>query len=353
MENNVIEKPATKTSATKSGLESAAGVKPGTIQSSAVKSGVADKREVTSGQPEPVKAVSSQPKLPVSEVPILIRVADGSQIKATWFAGKDARASVVFFPAMGVEAKFYHRLCASIAGAGFNVLPVDLRGHGQHSVKANRHTRFGFKEMLELDWAAAVKTAKGLAPDLPVVLGGHSLGGQLSALYASLHPQAIKSLLLVATPSVFFRGWSFPGNLKILAMTQLAWGISELVGYFPGDVLGFAGRESTGVIRDWARNARTGEYQPERMSVDFAAQLQRLTCPVLAVSFTDDEFCPQKATQNLLKKMPQATITHHHLSPDMLGLKSVGHFAWAKQREGLLEEMIPWLKLQGKNLQRA
>ena len=43
-------------------------------------------------------------KGPVSEVPILIRTADGAQIKATWFAGKDAQTTVVFFPAMGVEA---------------------------------------------------------------------------------------------------------------------------------------------------------------------------------------------------------------------------------------------------------
>lgn len=329
MENNVIEKPAAKASAAKS---------------SAV--------EPTAAHPGMPSKSPSYPKMPVSEVPILIRVADGSQIKATWFAGKDAQASVVFFPAMGVDASFYHRLCASIAAAGFNVLPVDLRGHGQHSVKAHRHNRFGFKEMLELDWPAAMKTAKGLAPDLPVILGGHSLGGQLCALYASSHPQAIKALLLVATPSVYFRGWSFPANLKILAITQLAWGISEVVGYFPGDVLGFAGRESTGVIRDWARNGRTGDYQPERMNVDFATQLKRLTCPIWAVTFGDDEFCPQQAAQNLLKKMPQASISHKHLTPETLGLNSVGHFSWAKQREGLLEEMIPWLKLQGKNPQK-
>lgn len=287
-------------------------------------------------------------KGPVSEVPILIRVSDGAQIKATWFAGKDAKASLVFFPAMGVEASFYYRFCASIAAFGFNVLPVDLRGHGQHSIRAGRQTRFGFKEMLELDWAAAVKTAKGLAPDLPVILGGHSLGGQLCALYASLHPQAVKALLLVATPSVYFRGWSFPANLKILGTTQLAWGIAELLGYFPGDVLGFAGRESAGVIRDWARNARTGEYQPERMSQDFAAQLSRLACPVLSVSFSDDEFCPQQAAQNLLQKMPHVGVTYQNLSPQTLGLQSVGHFSWAKQREKLLEELIPWLALQGR-----
>lgn len=327
MENNVIERSAAASSGAKKNLSEA---------------------ESQSSSPAASTYVAPSPKVPVSEVPILIRVADGSQIKATWFAGKDARATLVFFPAMGVEAGFYHRLCAAIAGCGFNALPVDLRGHGQHSVRAARQQRFGFKEMLELDWPAAMKTARGLAPDLPVVVGGHSLGGQLSALYASMHPQNVKALLLVATPSVFFRGWNFPANLKILAMTQLAWGIAELVGYFPGDVLGFAGRESAGVIRDWARNARTGHYQPERMDVDFATQLQRLTCPVWSGSFSDDSFCPQQAAQNLLNKMPHVSLTHRHLTPESLGLSSVGHFSWAKHRDGLLEEIIPWLALQGK-----
>lgn len=294
-----------------------------------------------------MRQVSLQ-KLPVSEVPILIRVADGATIKATWFAGKEARANLVFFPAMGVEAKFYHRMCASIAAAGFNVLPVDLRGHGQHSVKASRNNRFGFKEMLELDWVAAVKTAKALAPELPVILGGHSLGGQLSALYASMHPDACKALLLVATPSVYFRGWPFPASLRILAMTQLAWGVAELLGFFPGDVIGFAGREGAGVVRDWARNARTGEYQPERMDTDFATQLGRLKCPLLSVTFSDDKLCPENAALNLLAKMPLAQQTHRHFSPQNLGLQSVGHFSWAKQREAFLEEIIPWMVSQGK-----
>lgn len=299
----------------------------------------------------PMSVSAALPKGPVSEVPILIRVADGAQIKATWFAGKDARASLIFFPAMGVEAAFYHRFCNSIAAAGFNVLPVDLRGHGQHSVKAGRNNRFGFKEMLECDWAAAVKTAKGLAPELPVILGGHSLGGQLCALYASMQPQMVKGLLLIATPSVYFRGWRFPANLKILGLTQLAWGISEVVGYFPGDLLGFAGRESAGVMRDWARNARTGGYQPERMTQDFATQLSRLNCPVLSASFTDDEFCPDRAAINLLQKLPNAQVTHLHLSPESLGVESVGHFAWAKQREKLLESIIPWLDARTQKLQ--
>ena len=88
--------------------------------------------------------------------------------------------------------------------------------------------------MLEFDWPAAVRTAKGLAPEAPVILGGHSLGGQLGTLYASLNPQSIKALLLVATPSVYFRGWRLPANLKILLMTQLAWGISNCSGIFLG-----------------------------------------------------------------------------------------------------------------------
>ncbi len=292
-------------------------------------------------------------EMPVSEVPILIRVDDGATIKATWYAGREARASLIFFPAMGVEARFYHRLCASIAAAGFNVLPVDLRGHGQHSVRSGRHLRFGFKEMLELDWPAAVKTAKGLAPELPVILGGHSLGGQLCALYASMRPQACKALLLVATPSVHFRGWPLPSSLKILAMTQLVWGIAEALGYFPGDVLGFAGREGAGVIRDWARNARTGQYQPERMNTDFATELGRLNCPLLSVTFSDDELCPRKAAQNLLAKMPSAQATQLHFTPQDLDLQSVGHFSWAKQREAFLAEVIPWLLAQGKPTEDA
>lgn len=58
----------------------------------------------------------------------------------------------------------------------------------------------------------AEKVAAELAPDLPVVLGGHSLGGAMAASYAADHADAIAGLVLLA---------SYPADSADLSSTAL------------------------------------------------------------------------------------------------------------------------------------
>src|SRR3546814_15625529 len=74
-------------------------------------------------------------------------------------------------------------------------------------------------------------------------LGGHSLGGQLSLLFASLHPTEFAGLLLVASGSPYWRrfrhGWLI-GLAYVLSPLLAGW-----VGPLPGRRIG--GRKS-GVV---------------------------------------------------------------------------------------------------------
>ncbi len=197
--------------------------------------------------------------------------------------------------------------------------------------------------MVQYDWPAFVEAARKRFPSACLYLLGHSLGGQLSALYLGANPGAADGLILLASCSVHFTGWGFPRSVGILVFTQTARLVSSILGYFPGKRIGFGGTESAQVIRDWAHESLTGRYKIPGSSHDFEALLRQIRLPVLAVSFDDDSFAPKRAVRNLCNKMPEANLTHRHITPKEVGAPEIGHFQWVKNSEPVIGEIEKWL----------
>jgi len=275
-----------------------------------------------------------------------VKMADGTRSIISVFTteGDDNTSPVVIcMPAMGVSASFYDPFAASLAATGLNAVTADLRGIGHHSARASRTTQFGYYEMVYFDWPATVSTVKKRFPSNRLVMLGHSLGGQLSCLYAAVHPGAVDALILIASGSVYYRGWRFPHNLGVLFSTQLLKLISGILGYFPGQKAGFGGTESAKLIRDWAHEARTGRYKLTDSPHDLEALLGTVRVPVLAISLEGDFFAPPSALRNLLAKMNQSRITQMHLSSQDLGMEQLDHFRWMKSPEPLARQIADWL----------
>lgn len=269
-----------------------------------------------------------------------ITALDGSASKITVFTADHAAKAPVLIcmPAMGTAARFYEPLALPILREGWRFVTADLRGVGLSAVRVKRGVSFGYGDMVGSDWPAVVQKAQALFPGAPVYLLGHSLGGQLSALYLAANPAAAAGLILVAAPSVHWRGWDAPLSAGVLAGTQAARAVAELLGYFPGRKLGFGGTEARGVIRDWARQARTGRYEFRGASTDYERLLAELEAPVLAFSFDDDFLSPPRAVGNLLAKMHRARVTHVTLSGDGLD-----HFRWVRNPDALVGKIREWL----------
>jgi len=269
-----------------------------------------------------------------------ITALDGAASKITVFTADHAPEApvLVCMPAMGTAARFYEPLALPILREGWRFVTADLRGVGLSAVRVKRGVSFGYHEMVGSDWPAVVQKAQALFPGAPVYLLGHSLGGQLSALYLAANPAAAAGLILVAAPSVHWRGWDAPLSAAILAGTQAARAVAAVLGYFPGRKLGFGGTEARGVIRDWARQARTGRYEPRGPSIGYERLLAGLEAPVLAFSFEDDLLSPPRAVGNLLDKMRRARVTHVTLAGDGLD-----HFRWVRNPDALVGKIREWL----------
>lgn len=275
-----------------------------------------------------------------------LEVPDGARFRLEWrdAASGPAAPLVVLAPAMGVEASYYGRALDSLATEGVPSLSADLRGLGGSSLRAGWGTDFGYRETVEIDLPAIVAEARRRAPERPVAILGHSLGGQLACLFAALHPGTIDGLLLVASCSVHFRGWPGPIGWGLATFQGFAFVLSKLLGYFPGRALGFGGREARGVVADWVWQGFTGRYRLRDSDADPEAQLRQLEVPVQTIRYSDDRYNSAAAVEHLLGKMPRADVERIVRRPEEAGVESIGHFSWARKPEVLLPDALPWLR---------
>ena len=174
-------------------------------------------------------------------------------------------------------------------------------------------------------------------------MGGHSLGGQLSLLYASLHPTEFAGLLLVASGAPYWR--RFRHGWLIGVAYALAPLLAGLLGYLPGRRIGFGGNEARGVIADWARTGRTGLYAAAGMPQDFERQLASLQLPSLALRLRDDWLAPQASLDWLLGKLGPAERSVDVITPQELG-GPADHFGWMKTPAPIAAHIARWLTAQ-------
>lgn len=161
---------------------------------------------------------------------------------------------------------------------------VEFPGQGDSPVPVTRDTAIGYQELLASEVAAGMAFVAERWPGAPRVLVGHSLGGQLSLLYAASHPGEVAAIALLAAGTIHWRAFDGVAGPGILAVTQVARMIAAVRGLFPGDRLGFGGRQPRRLISDWGRVGLTGRWEPANASADYHALLARLSVPILSAT---------------------------------------------------------------------
>ena len=240
-----------------------------------------------------------------------------------------------------MKASYYRPLAEALTARGHSVMLCDLRGQGTSNQKAPQ-AKFGYHEMIERDIPAYIKAAKDNFPGKNIILLGHSLGGHLSLLYLSAHPQEVKAAALIASGSVYHGAYPFPQNIKIWLATQSSVFMSNLFGYFPGHKLGFGGRQPKTVMSDWARQSRTGQFIPKGSNFDYEAAMAKLTHPVFALSIEGDNFAPHSAADHLVGKVKSASLTRIKYQPTDALKPKINHFRWVKENEEIVTRLNQW-----------
>ncbi|MEV0123497.1 alpha/beta fold hydrolase [Streptomyces sp. NPDC050703] len=259
--------------------------------------------------------------------------------------GPPPAPALLVLPAMGTPARFYRRFAHDLHGEGLTVLTADLRGQGEATPLATDPDALGhgYRELVEEDLPAVLAAIRAeLGPEPPLYLLGHSLGGQLALLYAaSGRGPRVAGVALVASGSVYFRAYGPLRGPALLLGELLVAGVSTVLGRWPGSRLGFGGDQPKGVMRDWARQGRTGRYAPRGATLDYEAALAVLDVPVLAVSVEHDTLAPASALDHLLAKTPRVRLTRRHYTAQEAG-GHLDHFAWTRTGTPLAKQIASW-----------
>lgn len=244
---------------------------------------------------------------------------------------------------MGVYASYYEPLGHALAEAGHVAITADLRGNGHSSVRPSKKLDFSYADVLDQEYTTVLDHVSQTYPDKKVFLFGHSLGGQLSCLFAARNSHRVDGLILSATCSVYYDGWKGFAAYRILAGTQFANAVARSFGYFPGKKVGFGGTEAKSLIGDWSRQSRTGRYVLHKDPFDYEKGLSQVDVPVLAISYQGDSLSPPGAVEHLLAKLSSAKKEHIHLKKDDPRNDGYNHFNWAKKPKNVVAIVNNWL----------
>lgn len=273
--------------------------------------------------------------------PVVHSVSSGAaQLTVEEHGEANADSSVLFLPALGVPLAYYRPLLGAWARRGRHTIGVETRGMPQSPVVDLRRDRFGYTHLVRTD-LPAVFAAAPVDRCERVVLVGHSLGGQLALLATGSGAVRADAVVTIAS------GTSSAASLPLLRRVQRRSAVSVVrlvsatLGYWPGHRLGFGGRQSSGLMRDWAYEARTGRYRLHGDEIDYESALREIAVPVRLVALDGDTMVPAHAVDHLARRLgaDQRSVTLH--SGDD---QPFDHFRWARRSPDLIiDDIEGWL----------
>jgi predicted alpha/beta hydrolase len=253
-----------------------------------------------------------------------------------------ARSAVLILPALGTRAKYYERFAAELHAQGRTAAIMELRGHGHSELRASRREDWGFRELIEQDIPTAIAYLQGVAPDAAVYLCGHSLGGHLAVALAALSPGSFRGLALVAcgTPwHALFRGRD---RVRLRVLLRLMPLLQALWGYFPGDRVGFGGREARTLMRDWSELATANRYAVTGIERDIEAGIAAYTGPVLALRMAEDRLGPAAAVAAVTDRFGCARLSEQVLEGAEQGVRA-DHYGWCREPRAAAGRVGAWI----------
>jgi predicted alpha/beta hydrolase len=280
----------------------------------------------------------------ISPSDLRIRCADGFELPATVFVAPSARAVIVVAAAMGVPRRYYAKFAADMAARGISALTFDYRGIGEAAAALEDPRGTTFQDWGRLDLHAVLEQAFARFPGLPVYLAGHSAGAQVVGL--TPHAEKLAGLVFIAGPRPHVsqdRGaYRMFSTLWWYALVPLG----SMFAWFPARRLGFSSVDvPSGVTREWGRWARAPRYLfTPKFGID-TSRYPKLKLPLLAFSFSDDNYTPPASAEALLSEYPNAQVTRRAVRPSEVNVRAIGHLGFFREalRDSLWRETADWI----------
>ncbi len=254
----------------------------------------------------------------------------------------DAATSILMLPALGMAARFYRPMAEALASRGVNAVLFEQRGHGESAMRASRRVNYGCREWLEEDIPAALRWIREHIGSDRIVLMGHSLGGHLATCYVALHSDAVSRVILTASGTPWIRAFEGKTRRQLKLVCRMIPLLNAVIGCYPGERLGFGGREARRLMQDWRHLALHNVYHADGMDVDFESGIARYSGAVLGIRYDADTLAPQPAVDSMLDKFRSESVQRIVLTSDELGFRA-DHFKWVRRPAVTVDVIVNWL----------
>ena len=121
-----------------------------------------------------------------------LKASDGTDLQYYEQPVENPKAVICLVHGMGEHIGRFAHVAAFFAERGMATLGFDQRGHGKSGGKRGHTPSY---ELLQESVAQLVKTAAGKYPGVPLVLYGHSMGGNLVLNYAIRNGSGIRAVV--------------------------------------------------------------------------------------------------------------------------------------------------------------
>lgn len=267
--------------------------------------------------------------------------ADGTPLHVEVSGPGDAAVTVVLVHGWTLDARTWAPVAALLTGTGARIVRYDHRGHGRSAVVDPSTMTL---EHLADD-LACVLTA--VAPDGPLVLAGHSMGGMAIMAMAQRHPAvltAVRGLALVATASggLAHHSLGLPPRLAAL----IARGESRVHRTTAWSTRGTLGDPRLlGPALRWLLLGRDAGAEARRLTVEVVSQCRPLTVsgfrptldaherdaalpafasiPTVVLAGARDRLTPVRQARRITAVLPSAQLTVFPGAGHMLPLERV------------------------------
>jgi predicted alpha/beta hydrolase len=264
---------------------------------------------------------------------------DGRRLAASWFepAQGAARAVALVSSATGVPRGFYAAFAQWLAARGYAVLTYDYRGIAGSREGSLRRERATMRDWAVLDMSAALAAAEArrAGRGLPLLLVGHSFGGNCIAFARGVE----RADAILGVGSQLGEPRLYPGVHGAVAQVFFRAWVPAVVagfGHLPGWALGPGAQAlPSGVARQWGRwGLRRGwAYADPAMAPHRSASA--VLAPVHLWGIDDDlTYAPPRAIDALAAQFRNAAVQRHQLAPADVGRRGLGHFGVFRRDPG-------------------
>ena len=237
---------------------------------------------------------------------------------------------------MAIGSGYYRPLVEEFARRGWEARSLPRRGFERNSPAASKLNDWAYRDEIE-DLAAAVARARSESPTRPVLVLGHSLGGQIAAGHDLTHPPVDG---LVTVGAALPRPVDYPlRGLPLLLMGRvIVPALTGIFGYLPKPAFGAPGART--LMREWSRMVVTGR-------VPFSTSGQ-IDTPALIVSLQGDTLAPARSVNHFTQRLfsPGAVTRWHYRHDEVRPGTSNDHITWVRSSALVVDRVVDWWSTQ-------